>query len=199
MLERALSKALANFSTLFLVACVITIPVNVAQAYVFRDALAVRELAPEIQRFPEGRQVRGVARAELDREKSWSLILLAVQLLLFPLVHRAARRVLAVADDGGVPDVVDAYANLAQVAATKRAPSPVALASGAIFAAVCGWMVWRVGVALADMLSAHMTWAGTALARAAAVATALALAAGTAAGLAGEANTRAHDAVPEGY
>lgn len=184
MLDRALSRVFANFSTLLLVACVVTIPMHVVHAYVFRDVLAVRELAPEIQRFPEGRQVRGVARSDLDAETNWSLILFGVELLFLPVVYRGARRVMMVADEGGVPSVLDAYRNLRGTSRTIGESSPLAIAGGVSLAVLCAVIVWRVGALLSDMLSAETTWAGVGLSRAAAVATALALAGGTAAALA---------------
>ena len=184
MLERALSKTFANFFTLFLVACFITIPVHVVQAYVFRDVLAVKELAPEIESFPEGRQVRSVARGDLDAEGDWSLIAIAVEVLLLPVIYRAARHVMAVADEGGVPGALDAYRNLGRAPPTKGVSSPAALAGGAIFAVACAVIVWRIGTLVSDMFSAEIRWAATALTRAGAIATALALAAGSAAALA---------------
>jgi hypothetical protein len=184
MLDRALAKTFANFSTLLLIACLYTVPIHVGHAFVFQDELAVRELSSDIADFPEGRQVRGVASADLDSERDWLLIVCAVELALLVVAYRAAKRVHVVAEEGGVPGVFDAYRHVASVprgGTIRSGPVIVALLIGL----VAGWLVLRIGELLADMTSADTAWAGLGVARALATATATALIAGTSAALAG--------------
>ena len=180
MLERSLARTFANLSTLILVAFVITMPIHLAHAYVFRNALAVQELAPEISAFPEGRQVRGVAKSDLRDERTFLYFALALELLSLPLVYRAARRVLAIDDEGGVPGVVDSWRNLEPLTGTQAAPA----LSAAIIGGVAGLFVWSIGAKLADMASADFTWILIGLGRATAVALFMAFATGAAAALA---------------
>jgi hypothetical protein len=182
MLDRALSKTFANFSTLLLLACVITLPVHVVHAFVFRNVLAVQEIGPEIAAFPEGRQVRGVAKGDLVDERNWLLIALAAELVLLPLAYRAARRVIAVDDAGGVPTVLDAWGHLGNEGGSRVSIGPVGVA-GAIGIA-SGWLVWMIGKLLADMASADIAWALIGLFRGFAMAVAIAFVVGVGAALA---------------
>src|SRR5687767_1977691 len=141
MLDRALSRTFANLSTLILVAFVVTIPIHLVHAYVFKDELAVQEIGPEIASFPEGRQVRGVARADLGAERKFLFVALGVELLALPLVLRAARRVMDVDEEGGVPTVLDAWRRPGRGGSPE--PGPV-LAAGAV-GAVAGLIVWSIG------------------------------------------------------
>ena len=184
MFDSALAKTFATFSTLFLVACLVTVPLHEIHAYVFKDALAIREIAPEVATFPEGRQVRGVDKSDIDSERKWLLIVLIAEAALTSIVYRAARRVITVSDSGGVPGVLDAYTHLGSHDGTG--PPPVGGASlGVILGCVFGWLVWTIGDLVADVASPDMTWAVVGLTRGLAVGTFMAIAAGTAAALGG--------------
>jgi hypothetical protein len=177
MLERSLARTFANLSTLILVAFVITMPVHLAHAFMFSDALAVQELAPEISEFPEGRQVRGVAKSDLRDERTFLYLALALELLSLPLVYRAARRVLATDDDGGVAGVLDSWRNLEGLARTE--PIPVLVAS--LVGGIAALLIWSIGARLADMASADFAWVLFGLGRATAVAVFMAFVTGAAA------------------
>ncbi|MEA2451456.1 MAG: hypothetical protein QOG04_166 [Actinomycetota bacterium] len=180
MLDSALGKTFASLSTLVLVACVLTLPIHVAHAFVFRNVLAVQEIGPEIQAFPEGRQVRGVAKGDFDAERNWLLILLGGELALLPFVYRASRRVITVENEGGVATVRDAWTHLgSQHGGFILGPVLI----GAAIGAVCGWLVWTIGKVIADMASADLTWAVVGLSRAAAVALVFAFVTGVTASL----------------
>jgi hypothetical protein len=181
MLDRSLGKTFANLSTLVLLACVFTLPIHVIHAYVFKDALAVAELSPEIQAFPEGRQVRGVARADLDLQRNTLLVVLGIELLALPLAYRASRRVIEVDDDARVPTVVDAWTHLGSSPAAALHPGPILI--GAVIGAMAGWLVWMIGSTLSDMASADIAWAVTGLARGLGVALSIAIVCGVAAAL----------------
>lgn len=182
MFERSLGRIFANLSTLILVAFVITMPVHVVHAYMFRDALAVQELRPEISTFPEARQVRGVAKSDLRDERTFLYLALALEILSLPLVYRAARRVLAVDEDGGVPGVLDSWRSLQPLTGTPI--GPVALVS--IVGGAAALLVWAIGARVADMSSADFAWIVFGLSRATAVALVMAFITGAAAALATE-------------
>lgn len=181
MLDHALGKTFANLSTLVLVACVFTLPVHLIHAYVFRSVLAVQEIGPEISAFPEGRQVRGVAKGDFDAERNWLLIALVAELALLPLAYRAARRVTEVDDAGGVPGVLDAWTHPGTSDRSRFIPGPIGIA--AVIGGLAGWLVWMIGKLLADMASADVTWAMVGLSRAAAVALPIAFVCGVSAAL----------------
>lgn len=181
MLDRALGRTFAELSTLVLVALVLTGPIHLAQAYLFRDALAVQEIAPEIGTFPEGRQVRGVAKSDLTAERAAFFGALGIELLLLPLAFRATKRVMEVADDDGVPTVLDAWSHLGGSSRPAFKPGPVLVA--AAIGAIAALLVLLVGNLLADMASADVAWLVFGLGRATAAALFVALVTGTAAAL----------------
>ena len=188
MLDRALSRTFANLSTLLLVAFVFTVPLHVIHALVYRDALAVQEISPEINTFPEGRQVRGIAKGDLTAERNALFLVLGVEVLLLPLAYRAARRVISADDEGMVPTVADAWAHLrgSPPGSLSLGPTAVAAAIGAI----CAALLWSITNRLADMASADTAWAVFGLGRATAVGMFVALATGTAAALPAKTSVR---------
>ena len=181
MLDRALGKTFANLSTLLLLASLFTGPIHLVHAYVFREALAVAELGPEIRAGPEGRQVRGVSKGDLDSERNSLVIVIGVEMLLLPFAFRASRRVFEVDDEGGVPTAVDAWSHLRTAPRGGLSTGPTAVA--AVIGLVAAWFVWTIGSQLADMASADMAWAVTGLARASSIALFTALGCGVAASL----------------
>jgi hypothetical protein len=181
MLDRALGRTFANLSTLILVAFVFTMPIHILQAYMFRDVLAVQEIAPEMRSFPPGRQVRGVAEGDLGAERVAFLGALGIELLLLPIAYRAARRVMEVDESGGVPGVFDAWSHLRGTPRPSLKMGPVMVAG--VIGAGAALLVLLIGNLLADIASADLAWASFGLGRATAAALFVALVAGTAAAL----------------
>ena len=180
MLDHALQKTFRNLSTLVLLACVITLPVHLIHAFLFKDVLSVAELRPEISEMPAGRQVRGVAKGDFDAERNTALLVLGVEILLLPLFFRASRRVMDQDDAGRVPTVVDAWKHLGSEG-TKLEGGPILVAT--LIGIAAGGLVFLIGRALADMSSADLAWLLTGASRGVATATAIALVVGTAAAL----------------
>src|SRR5688572_18752779 len=112
MLDRALAKMFADLSTLILVACVVTVPIHLVHANVFKAELSVREMGPEMDALNEADRIRGVNRGEIEVERTWLAIVVLIELLTIPVVARAAQRVYSVKEEGGVPTVMDAYGHL---------------------------------------------------------------------------------------
>ena len=177
MLERALSKTFGEIATLFLVSCAFTLPIYFIHASIFREVHRVAELSPEIREFPEGRQVRGVAAIDLERERLTLWLVVALTLLFLTLVARAAQRIHGLAEAGGVPTVRDALRHVT----APRGPGRVAAGSVAMSAgigAIFGLLILRIGTLITEMGSDEIAWAGTGLTRAAAAAIFLAITGG---------------------
>ena len=177
MLERALSKTFTELATVFLVACVFTAPIYFVHAFLFRNVYEVAELAPDIRRFPEGRQVRGVGAEHLERERNTLLIVSAAALTLLVFVARAAGRAHEVTESGGVATVSDSLRH----ATHKRGPwrlQPGHLVVGAIGVLVA-FLVLQIGTTVTDLGADKAAWLSTALTRTLAMALFLAILGGS--------------------
>lgn len=179
MLERALSRTFTNLSTLVLIAFVFTLPVHLVQAYLFRDVLAVQELAPEISALPEGRLVRGVDKGDFKAEQIALAIAIGIDLLLLPLAYRASRRTYEVEDDGGVPTVMDSWTHLGSGGRPDLPAGPLLVT--AVVGSLSAILVMLIGNLLANMASADFAWVLFGFARASGLGLLVALVAGVAA------------------
>ena len=184
MLDRALAKMFADLSTLILIACVITVPIHLVHAYVFKAELSVREMGPEIDALNETDRIRGVNRGDIEVERTWLAIVVLIELLMIPLIARAAQRVYSVREGKGVPTVVDALGHLRSGTGIGRPPiGPLAVI--VVIGGLTAWLVLMIGTRIADMASADLAWVGVGSARALAMAVGLALIAGSVAALPG--------------
>ena len=160
MLDRAGRATLRNFSTLFLVVAVVTVPLHLALSYVFRDTLAVSELHSQIAELPPRLQVHRVSAKVLDRFQVWTLGLLALEIALIPLFARASRRVIDVDAAGSLPSATDAWLHAARTpGGTARALRHVgSLALGLAVAVATGWLWRAIGLTLAAPLPDEVVW-----------------------------------------
>jgi hypothetical protein len=164
MLDRALRATFRNFSTLFLLAALVFVPLHIAYAFAFRRVLAVSELHRAIAQFPGGRLVQGVGREQLSNAHAWSLGLTLLEAVLLPFLVAAADRVLAEDARSGVPTVLGALSLApARLAAPPRDRAPAA-AGGAVVALAVAWLARSVGLLVAEPLPARLAWAGVGLA-----------------------------------
>ena len=184
MLGRALDATWRNFSTLFLLGAIFFVPLHLGQTYVFRDEIAVQELRPEIEQFPENKKVRNVGPAELAKERAILLVLSGVDLLIAVGLSGAARRVHAVDAHDGVPTVGDA---LRAGREFRGRLDPRVTAAGVAIAALVAWLVYRIASLVAGSLGAATMFIGVGLARGIAVSTLFAIAIGCAAAASGTA------------
>ncbi len=180
MLGRALDAAFRNLATLFCVCAVIFVPLNVTHAFVFRNVLAVSELAADIEAFPEGRKVRNVGPTELRDERTTAIALLIAEAGLLVFVVGAARRAIEVEDRGGVATVPDSLTH-ALDGLRGEAPNPRVVLGGVIVGAVSGWLTLAIGYRLSEILGSDAAYLGVGLSRGVAASLAGALIAGTAA------------------
>ena len=158
MLEKLVDTTLRNLSTLALVCAIVLAPLHFAYAFVNRDAIAVREMAPAIEGFPEGRQVRNVGRAELERERLSRWLVIALEaLLVVPLLLRPTRRVLQADAEGRVPTATGAFTGALR---SGSSPDPPLILAGAAIGLVVIVLVQVGGSILVPMLEDATEWVG---------------------------------------
>lgn len=178
MLDRALGKVFVNLSTLLLLASAFTVPLFGAHSLVFRDELALRELAPDIRELPEGRLVRGVGAADIDAERKWLLVAVALSLAAAPLVYRGSRRIHTVEEAGGVPTVPDALSHLDSTGgASSMRAGPLGAAAG--IGVVSAWLLWAITDLLASICPNEASWLVLGVGRGLSIAAFLAFVCGT--------------------
>jgi hypothetical protein len=172
MLDRALATTVRNFSTLFLIGAVLFVPLHLAHAFAFRNVLSVAELRPDIADFPEGRLVRNVGVGELNDERSTLGVLLVVEAGISILLLGAARRVVDVDADDGVPTVTDAYEHAA--GSLRKAVPPIdrvgILVTCTVIGVAAGWLAYRIGLLATELLGNDTAFAGIGVTRGVAVA-----------------------------
>jgi hypothetical protein len=160
MLGRTIDMTLRNLSTLALVCAIVLAPLHLVYGFVNRDAIAVREMSPAIEAFPEGRQVRGVGRAELARERVSRWLLLLAVLSTVPVLLGPTRRVLAADEDGATPTALGA---LRGRRLDRRArPEPPLVLLGALMALVVIVLVEATAAIVVPMLEDSSEWVGVA-------------------------------------
>jgi hypothetical protein len=163
MLDRAWRVLFRNLSTMFLVVGVVTMPLHLVHAFVFRDAIAVAELHSEIEELPEGLKVKGVGAEDLDRARIAGWVITALEIALLPVVLGATRRVIEVDDTEGVPGVIDAYRHAgAGRGAPLRPPSGSAptLIMAIVVGVAVGWLARAAGMLVVEPLGATWAWVG---------------------------------------
>jgi hypothetical protein len=165
-MDRCFKHVFRNFSTLFLTVFVVTLPVYMVYAFIFRNVLAVRELHDVIATFPGKKQVGGVGAAQLDRYDlvGWLIIGGLVLALLFFV--RCVRRTMERDADGHAPTVIDSLTH----APTKK-PSlatairelPREMLMGVLDALIVGFLLEQIGFGLSEFLPDQQTWIGIGL------------------------------------
>jgi hypothetical protein len=162
MLERAFTAAFRNFSTLFLMVALFTVPLHVGYSFLFRDVIEVREIHSSIEGFPSYRQVKNVGPDELRTARLTYLGLSVLELaLLVPLLARATARVLEVDAAGGVPTIPRAFrASLRRGSSASRGlfgalPS---ILIAAVLAFAIGWLFERAALLLVETVPDERAW-----------------------------------------
>jgi len=166
-LDGSLRIASRDFSTFFLVALVVLLPLHVIYGWWFQDVLAVRELHGAIADFPPSRQVRGVGQADVERARLLFWVLALVEIALLPVIARAYRRVIDLVEGGEIPTVAGAWSGPRD--RTKPARAPMAMIVGAVCLGVLVAVVAEVALReAADLAPNGAAFAAHALAAAAA-------------------------------
>jgi hypothetical protein len=165
LLDRALRATVRNYSTLFLLVAVVTVPLEVAHAYVFRRVIAVSELHPAIERFPSHRKVGGVGPRQLGEARVVAAAVTALELLSLPFLARAATRIVEVDRAGGVPTllgIVRRTHRTPPLRRLRRIPTGPLLAAAAVGLAVA-WLARAVGLVVVEPLPDAAAFAGVGL------------------------------------
>jgi hypothetical protein len=141
MLDAGLRVTFRYFWTLFFVAAMVTVPVHLIYVFTFHDAIGLRELAPQIQQLPRGREVHYVAASDFDRARLALWAIDAAELALLPLGIRAARAVVAADERGEVPTAATAWKSALRIRKGHRTRYGwwlvAALLGGALVGALC--------------------------------------------------------------
>jgi hypothetical protein len=157
LLDRALSTTLRNFSTFFLVVALVTIPLNLAWAGLYRDVIATREIHSEIETLPSEDSVQGVSGDDIDRARYAQWLVLAVELALVPLLLRTFRRVIERDQAGHVPTAWGAWSGVGQ----KPTEPPSRWRPSLILAMTAvALVVWLLAAAIGALLAAPVPEAG---------------------------------------
>ncbi|MGI8406896.1 MAG: hypothetical protein ACR2L3_00050 [Actinomycetota bacterium] len=166
MLDRAFSAVFRNFSTLFLVAFLVAAPLHIGHAVMFEQVISLSELHPEIEGFPDERQVKSVGRAQLDAYRTASLAVLLLEVLLLPLMAGAARRAIRDDEEGKVPTATRAWRGaLGELSGlfSGAARRPGVLLGGAAAAVVIGLLARRTGLVLTGFIPDDSDFIGVGL------------------------------------
>jgi hypothetical protein len=195
MLDRALTSTFRNFSTLLLIGAIIFVPLHLAHAFLFRNVLSVAELRSDIADFPEGRKVRNVGVAELNDERSTLGALLIIEVGISVWLVGAARRVVQVDAEGSVPTVTDAYAHAtSSLRRTTIAMDRMGiLVTCLVIGLAAGWLTYRIGMLVTELLGNDTAFVAIALSRAVALSVVMAFVMGPVAAL----SPTARPAAPE--
>lgn len=173
--DRFLRKTFRNFSTLWLVVASVTVPLNLALAYLFRDVLAVAELHSQIAELPDRFQVKNVSARDLQAHEWWWWGLLAVQLLLVPLLARASGAVVDADASGRVTGGAAAWRRAVATSggSARAAHNLPTVALGALTAALLILAARSIGLLALAPLPDEINWLGAGLVEGASWATGL--------------------------
>lgn len=154
MVDQAFRATLRNFSTLFLLVAVVTVPLHVAYSVVFANVIETRELHDVIETFPEARQVRGVGKSRLNQARVGLALVTLIELASIPFLARGTRRVLQREAENALPTVRDGLRAMREGSvplpgAGRAGPVIVALVVGAAFAI----MIERIGLLALEFVS----------------------------------------------
>ena len=157
--DRALRAAFSNFSTLFLLAATIALPLHLTHGYLFREVYEVRDLHPVIEQFPTGRRIAKVSPRRLQRSRNVATTVLVAELALLPLLAGAALRVVRTHQEGGVPTALRSWRGVRDIPRLLAAGSkPGAVVVGAAVAVAVGWLAQTTGLILAEPVPNSWAW-----------------------------------------
>ena len=175
LVDRALRTTLRNFSTFWLIAAAVTIPLSLAWASMYQDVIATREIHSDIEALPPGGEVRGVDGEAIARAERAQLIVLALELALIPILMRVTRRAIERDASGHTPTALGAWRGIVR-ASGPRVSGPWRL-SVVLPMAGFALVVWGLGTLIGWLLAApvadSLAWMAVALTRGGALALAL--------------------------
>ena len=191
--DHALRNTFRNFSTLFLLASLVTISCHLIYGFIFRDVLEIEELHRFVRGLTAGRTVNGVGRRDLEVAEQWANVVPLIELLLLPVLIGATRRILARDTRGEVPTVADALRHPTsgpRLSLGLNGPEAVAVVAGIVLGAAAWFLTKQAALQIAEPLADQGNFAFFALAHGISEALGLALFLGVFATTALEAGAR---------
>jgi hypothetical protein len=163
--DHALRATVRNYSTLFLVVAIFSVPLHVGRAYDYRHVLAVSDLHPAIERFPKTRKVRRVGPRALSRARTSYLVFNLIEVALLPLLAWAAARIMIADRRREVPTVIAAWASLrasdGSVSWRRLSAGPLVVAL--VLAVLIAWLARTAGLLLVEPLPSASAFLGVGL------------------------------------
>jgi hypothetical protein len=157
--DRALRAAFSNFSTLFLLAATIALPLQLTHGYLFRAVYEVRDLHPVIEEFPDGRRIKSVSPRRLQRSRNVATTVLVIEFAFLPLLAGAALRVVRTHQEGGVPTALGSWRGVRDIPRLLAAGSRLGVVVvGALVAAAVGWLSRTTGLILTEPVPDPWAW-----------------------------------------
>ncbi|MDQ3662336.1 MAG: hypothetical protein M3454_15030 [Actinomycetota bacterium] len=157
--DRALRAAFTNFSTLFLLAATIALPLHLTHGYLFSEVYEIRDLHPVLEEFPKGRRIKGVTPRRLQRSRNVATVVLVAELALLPLLAGAALRVVRTQQEGDVPTALRSWRGIREIPRLLAARSkPGVVVVGAAAAVTVGWLARTTGLILAEPVPDSWAW-----------------------------------------
>ncbi|CAN5457570.1 hypothetical protein BH18ACT16_BH18ACT16_16830 [soil metagenome] len=157
--DRALRAAFSNFSTMFLLAAMIALPIQVTPGYLFPNVYEVRDLHPVIEQFPNGRRIARVSPRRLQRSRNVATVVWVVEIALLPLLAGAALRVVRTNQEGGVPTALRSWRGVREIPRLLAARSKLGVVVvGAAGALAVGWLARTIGLILAEPIPDSWAW-----------------------------------------
>lgn len=167
VLDRSFRLTFRNFSTIFFIVAVVTVPLHLAYGYFSRDVVALSEIHDEIENLPQDQKVKGVGADDLERARAGGWAVAAVEVALLPFLAAAARRVVEADRKGEIPYVTTAWAAALRrpLSGIRRLPStsaaPLFAALG--FALAVALLARAGGLLATEPVPNDLAWAGVGL------------------------------------
>jgi hypothetical protein len=175
LLDKVLATTLKSFSTFFLIVAVVTVPLQLAYSFVYRDVLAVSELHSAIARLPPAQAVGGVTSEALRKARLAYLALCGLEVLFIPLLWRATSRVIALDRSGRLPTTLEAW-RWRRIETTPHRPpeggKAIMVVGAVLFSVVLWFLVERIGMLATEIVPERYLFIALGLVRSVSVAAA---------------------------
>ena len=133
VLDRVFRTAWRSFSTLYGIVALVTIPLNLAYAAVFRRVIALAPTFAAIGGVPEHGALEGIGADEVGAARLWFAVLVVAEAALLPVMARAAACAIEAEATGELPGILRSYARA--LSRRRSAGGGVDLAAVALAAA----------------------------------------------------------------
>lgn len=161
MLDLVFRTTFRNYSTFFLIAATISLPLYLAYSFAYQDVIATSAIHDDIAQLEADEKVQGVGPSNLDSARLAALAVNVLGAALVPLLAAAAVGVLVQDEGGRVPGAWRAWSHAGGAGLLKGLRSePAVLAGGVILAISVGALASLSGHLLLELVGASRSWAG---------------------------------------